>query len=363
MFELTNKQRECFAQPLVSDTWVKRELTPSRYHDFKTFAYVEGNRVRKMITVSDREYREFGKDEMLSDDGTMLLPKTAKGKPVPLTAATLMKRTTVGMALDYCKSYLCIFNADTECDYYYAAYDGITLRRLEDFIAFVDTWCRETTEADLRDIRHFAEAEKRHAKFLEGDFFRFRINRKLFGYGRILLDYSRWRREKRPFWDIFMGKPLCVGVYHIATERRDVSPDELAGLKMLPSQLLMDNIFYYGTCEIIGNRPLEEKDKDYPIQYGRDQNWRNRRVMYQCGETWLTLEGACDLFPGNRFYYNGYGFNLNVRRPVLLECIEKDSNMPYWNQPNLITATDELRNPKNANELREVRRQFGLEDV
>ena len=65
MFELTNKQRECFAQPLVSDTWVKRELTPSRYHDFKTFAYVEGNRVRKMITVSDREYREFGKDEML----------------------------------------------------------------------------------------------------------------------------------------------------------------------------------------------------------------------------------------------------------------------------------------------------------
>lgn len=363
MFELTNKQRECFALPPVLDNWTKRELTPSPYHNFKTFAYVEGNQIRKMITVGDRAYQEFGHDDVLSADGSMLLPKTAKGKPVPLTAATLMKRKAVGMALNYHDNYLSIFNADTECDYYLARYDDVNFKGIEDFITFVETWCRETHEAELQDIREFAEAKKRHVKYREGDFFRFRINRKMFGYGRILLNYSHWRTVKRPFWDIFMGKPLCVGIYHIATERRDVSVEELAGLKMLPSQLLMDNIFYYGTCEIIGTAPLEEKDKDFPIQYGRDLDLRNRRVMYQCGETWLTLEGGNDLFPHHNFLYNGFGFDLNVRRPVLLECIEKGTNMPFWNQPNFFVATEELRNPKYAHELHEIRKQFGLEET
>ena len=107
-------------------------------------------------------------------------------------------------------------------------------------------WCLNTGEKELKDINEFANRTKIHQKFKEGDFFRYRINRSLFGYGRILVDYAQMRKKGIPFWDIFMGKPLCVAVYHIATTDSNLKPEQLLGKKMLPSQMIMDNIFYDG---------------------------------------------------------------------------------------------------------------------
>jgi hypothetical protein len=72
---------------------------------------------------------------------------------------------------------------------------------------WVDNWCLNTEEKELKDINEFAHRTKIHQKFKEGDFFRFRINRRLFGYGRILVDYAQMRKDGIQFWDVFTFQP------------------------------------------------------------------------------------------------------------------------------------------------------------
>ena len=365
MFELTNEQRECFAISPVLEKWQKIRLKPSPYDTEETYAYIDGTKLLKLIKISDTSYCEYDMSEMLSEDGKYLLPKTAKGKPMLLSASMAIKRPAIGMAITFYNGYLNIYNSNTEQDYYRSSYAGDTLKNTEYLAKWVENWRLETTEKDLADIRAFAAEKKQHVKFKEGDFFRFKLNRRLYGYGRILLDFSRMRKEKEPFWDIFMGKPVCACVYHIATERDDVTTDELCGIKTLPSQMVMDNIFYYGECKIIGNKPIAPEEEDFPIHYGTSINAGERKLMYQCGRTFLSLDNTKPLYETNPFFghftFNNIGFNLYVRLPVLLKCIETNSNEPYWTQENLAVAVEhDLRNPKNKKQLEEIKKQFKI---
>ena len=54
------------------------------------------------------------------------------------------------------------------------------------------------------------------------------------------------------------------------------------------------------------------------------------------------------------------GFDLRFQLSVLLECIEKGSNDPYWAQDSRKINCD-LRNPKFRTELEQICRQFDIE--
>ena len=357
-FELTNDQHRCFALETVEPDWVKIELKPSQYDLYDTFAYLCGNTLRKIICVGEGLYAEQAYWEAVSEDGKYLLPKTAKGKPVPLTAANALKRTPKGMSLVYSNRAASLANLTAQRCFFRSSYVGLSLPAFSDFEAFVEQWCRETDAAKQTDVDAFARLPRIHQKYREGDFFRFRINRTLFGYGRILVDYDAMRKNKIPFWDMFMGKPLCVCVYRIATERADCTVQELSALPKLPSAMVMDNIFYYGECEIIGNRPLQPEDEDYPIHYGKSIFMGDDSLCYQCGKTFLTLPDRTEL--RHDFRNNGIGWQLNVSLPVLLECIREDSNLPYWNQEHYAPVHQDLRNPKYHPLLEQVRAQFHI---
>ena len=363
MFELTNEQRKCFALPPVESHWKRVEVKPSPYDLFYMYAYLDGQKVVKVIKVFDdagqETYCEYGVNEMLSQDGTKLLPKTAKGKPQNFTTSNLEKRTPVGMALSYNRGYISVPNHTSSKSYYRSDYEGAEIRNFGDFEKWVEDWCKNTGAKELEDIERFAAEPRTHQKYKEGDFFRYRINRRLWGYGRILLDFAKMRKEGTEFWDIFFGKPLCVAVYHIATEDTGVTPEALRGRKMLPSQMIMDNIFYYGECEIIGNMPLEEEEKDYPIHYGSSISHGEYHIIkYQCGRTYISLEGAKEVCEG--FRNGGIGWDLHVKLPVLEKCMADGTNMPYWNQPNFYSPREDLRNPKYSRELALVRAQMGI---
>ena len=122
--------------------------------------------------------------------------------------------------------------------------------------------------------------------------------------------------------------------------------------------MVMDNIFYYGECEIIGNRPLQPEDAEYPIHYGKSISMGDDSLCCQCGKTFLTLPGGTELCSG--FCNNGIGFQLNVSLPVLLACIQEDSNLPYWNQAHRSSVNQDLRNPKYRSLLEQVRAQFHI---
>jgi hypothetical protein len=370
MFELSNEQRKCFALPPILNSWKKVEVKASPYDHYVTYAFLEGRKIVKVIMISEasgREmYREYGVEQVLSEDGTKILPKTDKGKPQNFTSPNLVNKTPVGMSLYYEKGYISVVNNTSGQCYYRSAYNSVSPHNLSDLSAWVDEWCRNTGEKELIDINEFANRTKIHQKFKEGDFFRYRINRNLFGYGRILVDYAKMRKDKIPFWDVFMGKPLCVGVYHIVTDDANVSPDQLFKLKMLPSQMIMDNIFYYGECEIIGNIPISPNEDNYTIHYGSSIDARKPDFLcYQCGKTYVALEGENELYSEKSCMHDGFsnksiGWDLKVKLDILRECIRKNSNEPYWNMIPYHRANSDLRNPKFKKELKKIKNQMGI---
>lgn len=362
MFELTNAQRSCFGLLPVDEHWTQLEIKPSPYDHHTTLAYLDGTVLKKYIETGNNLYREYEICEQLSEDLLYLLPKTGKGKPALLSAATLKKRTGLGMCLTYVRnpngySHIDIFSDLSQKCYYTSAYEPIRSYGKDDFPQWVEKWCSETTQDDLLDITRFSAQPRQHVKFREGDVFRFKINRRLWGYGRVLVDYALMRKQKIPFWDVLMGKPTACSVYHIATERQDVTLDALRGLSSLPSVHMMDNHLFYGGFEIIGNIPIGERE-DYPIMYGGSIDARYRGVLLQCGKLYRKIDGGKALYYD--FMNHGIGFHLDFQLPVLLECIQEGSNTPHWTQENRKVRGD-LRNPKLRRELEQVTAQFGLD--
>lgn len=361
LFELTNHQRACFGLVPVEEHWELIQLNPSPYDTDTSYAYVEGVRIHKYFRVSETSYVEFSMNEILSDDRKYILPKTEKGKPVKLSAATLGKKTPIGMVFAWSREYLNIYSATSEQNYYCSSAElpDLSLKTFPEFVTWLDKWCAETTAEDLADIQAFAARPRVHQKYREGDFFRYRINRRHWAYGRILFNYDRLRKEKVEFWDVFFGKPLVVAVYRTMTDEPMDDIEQLAGLPMLPSQLIMDNHFYYGEAEIIGNKPLTPEEEDYPIHYGRSKNAREKVLYLQSGPLYRKkLFGEC-LFEQD-FSHCGIGFSMDVRVPVLEACIREGSNRPYWEQPRLYSVQEDLRNPKLKAEREAIFSQFGL---
>lgn len=365
MFELTNEQRKCFALQPVDPSWERIEIKPSPYDRHKTYAYLDGRRIVKGVEVcqipGSESYFEYSLDETISDDGAMLLPKTAKGKPCLLSSSNLAKRTKRGMALLYGSKNLSILSFDTDQYFYRSYYEDLQINSFDEFVNWIDAWCEGTGENELRDIIAFSERKKVHQKFREGDFFRYRINRHLFGYGRIIMDVNKLRKDGVKFWDIFMGKPLYVAIYHIVTEDQRLTPEQLVDLKRLPSHMIMDNIFYYGECEIIGNLALRDEEKDYPIHYGQSIDARDpNKVCYQRGTVYKTFLPL--LAPTPKYHFNAVGFSLDVRLELLRKCIEVGSNDPYWDMAPIGWVDCDLRNPKSADALKRINKFVGVKD-
>ncbi len=357
MFELNNDQRECFALVPISAQWQCIEAKRSPYDQFKTFLYLDGDTIVKCILSGDSYYCEYELNETVSPDRKFLMPKTAKGKPVPLTSSSILKRKGIGMRLNYIGKNVNVYNENTECSYYFNSYLNDGISDLDGFSLWVGQWCDETRPSDLEDIITFSQQKRKHVRYNEGDVFRFKIGRRLYGYGRILVDYDKMRKHKEPFWDILMCKPLVCSVFHIVTERPNVSVDELKALRSLPSTIIADNALFYGEYEIIGNMPIAD-DEDYPIMYGNSISAGEEAVCYQCGKTFRKIDNDTELYSG--FTNHGVSFDLNFTLDILLQCVRENSNAPYWSNFYAYWVDRDLRNPKHTDKLEKVKEQFGL---
>ncbi len=357
MFELTNEQRKYLGITLVSSAWDFIKLIPSPYDKHDTFAYFDGNTICKRIIIGDNFYMEYDLNEETANCRTDLLPKTARGKIVKLTASTLEKRTPRGMCFLYKDGYVNLGKWETNRTFYDSYIEEIKLENFEDLSCWLKQWIKDTTVSDLNEIAEFSSSHKKHCKYRVGDFFRVKLNRRLYGYGRILLDYDKMRKEKMVFWDILMGKPLIVKIYHIITTNRNISCEELKELKAIPSQFIMDNALYYGEYEVIGNLPLTDEELDFPVMYGKSIDARDtNKILLQSGQKYYELLNKdCALF--SDFRNNGVGFGIHVNLPILKRCIEMNSNQPYWVQNNYMTNED-LRNPKFYSEREAICKQF-----
>ena len=308
----------------------------------------------------EKHYIETDYCELVSEDMTQLMPVTQKGKPQKLTAPSLIKRSGRGMCLCFDGQYISLLSCVSNKYYYSNVHDSdipdrFSKHNINHFAAWVEDWCADTSEEDIADVAEFANEGRSHVKYKEGDVFRFKIGRRQYGFGRILLDYNRLRREKKPFWDILMSTAIVVSVYHVMSDTPDIGVDELRNKKSLPSCTIADNCIFYGEYEIIGNIPIGEAE-DYPIMFGHSISAGDSAVCLQYGETYVRCEnGVCF---GN-FLNNGVGFSLSFKKNILRECIESNSNAPYWERGGYRTEGD-LRNPKYKQQLETVCKHYAI---
>lgn len=360
--ELTNEQRKYLGLELVDPSWERVEISNSikpEYETGKVILYFDGDVIRKTISIGyDGSYRENTVCLKTLEERTMIASKSGKGKPKRLNAVNLQRFQGEGVYFFY-SGYVTLGNYTTQQTYFSSYFAGWAPMTEEELKGFLEQWIADTDETEFQRIQAFAEARRRRCKFREGDFFRFKIDRTHYGYGRILLDVMELKRSGEKFWNILMGKPLVVSVYHIVTEDPAVCIEELGRLKSCPSQFIMDNRFYYGEYEIIGNEPLPE-EVDYPIMYGRSISGTDRnKIMFQRGRFYneIPLEGNT-VIGEHDFKNNGINCALYLNKTILEECIRADSNAPYWE--NLKGGfSDDIRKPQYKAELAKVMEQMG----
>ena len=364
-FLLTNEQRQYLGITAVADSW---ELVA--FSD--CYLYYDKDTIVKQITVSEDSYYERDLLEETAESRTILLPKTAKGKPKKLNHSAMSSFKGIGVYFSFSSTYLSLSNYTTQTTFFEHRFENGDFDFLRDWL---DNWVKESSESDLEEITEFKNGLRQNCKYKEGDFFTFKIGRREWGFGRILLDVSKllkqtdMRESKNYGLTNLMGKPLIVKVYHKISRTPTVDLEELAREKALPSQGIMDNHFFYGQNPIIGHRALEIEELDMLISYGQSINYEDRDCVYlQYGlifkETsiskynkFLSIEGKS--YSENPYTNDGIGFGLEL--DYLQACIGDDSNNPYWLDIENHSSKYDLRNPLNNWIKEEVFNVFGLD--
>jgi hypothetical protein len=369
IFELTNEQRKYLGLIPVEENWEIVKLDDM-------YLYFDGDTIRKKISVTENTYFESELNEKTAEKRTVLLPKTEKGKPKKLNFTATQSFKGISVYFSFSSSHLAISNYTTQTTYYSESFDDKKLNYLK---IWLDKWISETTKKDLEEITAFKNAERKHCKFKEGDFFAFKIDRRNYAFGRILIDVSKriktdkLKENKNYGLTQLMGKVLIVKLYHKISDNLHVDLNELSKTLALPSEAVMDNHFYYGEKFIIGHKPLEESEYDMLISYSKSINYGEKNIIYlQYGfiykemniakfDKHLKIEDK-SLYIGyneNPFRKESAGFELDTEK--LAECIAEKSNKPYWGSNHYYDIKYDLRNPINIDIKREIFKAFGLD--
>ena len=365
-FELTNEQRKYLGLIPVEEHWELVKFDNGIYY------YFEDDIIRKEIKVSKNYYHESELNVKTSENRTMILPKTKRGKIKKFNYTATQSFSPFGTYFTFSADGVIIANYTSQRTYYSETFTEKEKISLDDLKKWLDKWMKETTEEDLEEIEEFKNAKRKHCKFNEGDFFAFKISRREWCFGRILMDVSKLRKdenfEKNKNYGLahLMGKPLIIKVYHKISDNKNIDLKELSECLALPSQPIMDNIFYYGEAVILGNLPLKPEENDMFISVSESISGIDKNIAYlQYGLIYREIPLSDyeklikDLKIGAQtLRREGIGFVIDTYK--LKECIEAKSNSPFWEKYKKHNVPD-LKNPDHIELKRKIFKAFGLD--
>ena len=372
IFSLNNRHRKCMGLKLVKDDYeiVENEFEEKYIGGIKkyTLYFDKDNLVKIVKTYISDVYislHEMDVNYKTRNNKTILLPKTNKGRERKLLPNVVDSLNGEGnyfyIACDLkipAHSYAEIANYTTQKSFYKERY--LKCNSWKDMIKWCDKFADDSSEEDIKKVSEFANEKRVHVKYKEGDYFRIKFEKNNYLYGRILLDV--YKGEKNGDFDYFagfMGHNLIIEMFHIITTRTDVSIDELKKLKTFPSEHIMDNIFYYGDCEIIGNEKLDDNQK-YPIIYGVRTINKQHSIVFQYGKIQKSLPYEKEKLLGN-FAFRGSGFYFTIdNEKIIRQCIKEKSNKPFWDFYKSYNDYD-IRSIKNKEIFKKILKQFNME--
>ena len=366
IFELNNEQRKYLGLIPVEEHWELVKFDNGIYY------YFEDDIIRKEIKVSKNYYHESELNVKTSENRTMILPKTKRGKIKKFNYTVTQSFSPFGTYFTFSADGVIIANYTSQRTYYSETFTEKEKISLDDLKKWLDKWMKETTEEDLEEIEEFKNAKRKHCKFNEGDFFAFKLSRREWCFGRILMDVSKLRKdenfEKNKNYGLahLMGKPLIIKVYHKISDNKNIDLKELSECLALPSQPIMDNIFYYGEAVILGNLPLKPEENDMFISVSESISGIDKNIAYlQYGLIYREIPLSDyeklikDLKIGAQtLRREGIGFVIDTYK--LKECIEAKSNSPFWEKYKKHNVPD-LKNPDHIELKRKIFKAFGLD--
>ncbi|WP_314321167.1 immunity 26/phosphotriesterase HocA family protein [Fusobacterium pseudoperiodonticum] len=366
IFELTNEQRKYLGLIPVEEHWELVKFDNGIYY------YFEDDTIKKEIKVSKNYYHEAELNEKTAENRTMILPKTKRGKIKKFNYTATESFSPFGTYFTFSTDGVIIANYTTQRTYYSEIFSEKEKISLDNLKKWLDKWMKETTEEDLEEIEEFKNAKRKHCKFNEGDFFAFKISRREWCFGRILMDVSKLRKDenfkKNKNYGLanLMGKPLIIKVYHKISDNKNIDLKELSKCLALPSQAIMDNIFYYGEAIILGNLPLKPEENDMFISVSESISGIDKNIAYlQYGliyreiplSDYEKLIKELKIGP-QTLRREGIGFGIYT--DDLKECIEAKSNSPFWKKYKKHNIPD-LKNPDHIELKRKIFKAFGLD--
>ena len=366
IFELTNEQRKCLGLIPVEEHWELVKFDNGIYY------YFEDDIIKKEIKVSKNYYHESELNVKTSENRTMILPKTKREKIKKFNYTATESFSPFGTYFTFSTDGVIIANYTSQRTYYSETFTEKEKISLDDLKKWLDKWMKETTEEDLEEIEEFKNAKRKHCKFNEGDFFAFKLSRREWCFGRILMDVSKLRKdenfEKNKNYGLahLMGKPLIIKVYHKISDNKNIDLKELSECLALPSQAIMDNIFYYGEAVILGNLPLKPEENDMFISVSESISGIDKNIAYlQYGLIYreIPLSDYEKLIKelkigAQTLRREGIGFVIDTYK--LKECIEAKSNYPFWEKYKKRNVPD-LKNPDYIELKRKIFKAFGLD--
>ena len=366
IFELTNEQRKYLGLIPVEEHWELVKFDNGIYY------YFEDDTIKKEIKVSKNYYHEAELNEKTAENRTMILPKTKRGKIKKFNYTATESFSPFGTYFTFSTDGVIIANYTTQRTYYSEIFSEKEKISLDNLKKWLDKWMKETTEEDLEEIEEFKNAKRKHCKFNEGDFFAFKISRREWCFGRILMDVSKLRKDenfkKNKNYGLahLMGKPLIIKVYHKISDNKNIDLKELSECLALPSQAIMDNIFYYGEAVILGNLPLKPEENDMFISVSESISGIDKNIAYlQYGLIYreIPLSDYEKLIKelkigAQTLRREGIGFVIDTYK--LKECIEAKSNSPFWEKYKKHNIPD-LKNPDHIELKRKIFKAFGLD--
>tara|TARA_R110000796_G_scaffold252637_1_gene389670 strand:+ start:110319 stop:111506 length:1188 start_codon:yes stop_codon:yes gene_type:complete len=367
-FELTNKQREFLGLEPIESHWQKVAFKGDTYRP-DSILYFDKNKIKRHIVSTENQYSEKQYDE-LTKERSFLLPKTSNGKEKKLSASVLEQRQATGVYLSILNGDLTIGNYNTQTTFYSSRWDNIEQSQ-KSISEQVSEFIKQSTDNHLEEINKFKNAKRRNVKYKAGDYFCLKLDRNNFGFGRILLDVNKIRKQKliksEHGLGLIMGPPLIIQFFAYKASTKNVDIAFLDQQPTLPSDIMMDNLIFYGEFEIIGHRELKNDEFDFPISYGRSIDQR-RIVFLQWGLIHLELpqEKFYKYVTGEKkFDQNPYGYYSNGFRPHYdaIEITKTINNQGVFDfsSSRHYQARWDLRNPDNNRVIAELFKVFGLD--
>ena len=367
-FELTNSQREFIGLEPIEDHWDRVPLKGDSFRP-ESILYFDGDVIKRHIVSTQEEYSENQYDE-LTNERSLLLPKTKKGKPKKLTASVLEQRKPTGVFLSITHGDLMIGNHNSQTTFYSSRWNDFA-HYYKDIAEQVSDFIEQSPDSHAKDITQFKNAKRRNVKYKSGDYFCFKLDRKSFGFGRILLDVNGLRKKNLIENDhglgYIMGPPLIIELFAYKSSTKNVDISTLDEQATMPTDIMMDNLVFYGEFEIIGHRDLKDEEFDFPISYGRCLVQRPN-VFLQWGLIHLEVPltkfdkyvNSEDVFGRNPHGYYAIGYRPLYDTVDIANTINKGSEFDYVTSSNYRAKWD-LRNPTNLKIKNEIFKAFGLD--